>query len=92
MAAVALKSVGLTPFAASLQEHLESDPQLSFRGRRILQLLKNKPTARRLKKMEARAADAIGFWPTDWNALDWLVFGLTILVSLLKILAILAIL
>lgn len=92
MSAVALEAVALTPFAVAYQEYLESDEQLAFRGKRLLRLIKERPTARRLQKMEERAVDAIGFWPTDWTTLDWVQFGLTILKALLKILAILAIL
>lgn len=77
----------MSNFAVELRAHLESDPKLSRRGERILEILKARPTrirTRRVERMErhALAALEVGDLPSpslqamevgaiDWSTIDW---------------------
>jgi hypothetical protein len=71
----------MSNFAAELQAHLEADPNLRRRGKRILDVLKSRPSKKKdrtIARMERHAAAAIEREaPTedgvsiDWSQIDW---------------------
>ena len=88
-------------FAAELKSHLEADPKLSRRGKKVLELLNARPSKRKdrqIARMEAhvtvelRAMGAVGFageGAIDWSAIDWQKLLMTILEILIKLLPLL---
>lgn len=88
--------VSTTRFQAQLLSFLEGKSKPSFRERQLLRLLKSRSSKKRdwqLRRFELQAVAELQsqglFFDGDWDALDWLKWGVVIVKVLLVLLALL---